>query len=155
MAVGRELIGVRRAVGVVASAVMAGGCFAYRPADLGGVRAGEAVRVELTPSGTQELTQQVGPRVETLDGRVIFPRDSSLVVAVRQITRSRGMEEFWTGDSVTVPVRGVSSLAVRRFDRNRTLLAVTGAVVGVLVMRRVIEEAGIFGGGPGRPPPGQ
>jgi hypothetical protein len=134
---------------------MAGGCFAYRPADLGGVRAGESVRVELTPVGTQEITQQVGPRVETLGGRVIFPRDSSLVVAVRQITRSRGMEEFWTGDSVTVPARAVSSLAVRRFDRNRTLLAVTGTVVGVLVMRRVIEEAGIFGSRPGRPPPGQ
>jgi hypothetical protein len=155
MFVARQLVGVRRALCVVTSAVMAGGCFAYRPADLGGVRPGEAVRLELTPTGAQELTQQVGPRVQSLDGRVVFPRDSSLVVAVRQLTRSRGMEEFWTGDSVTVPARGVSSLAVRRFDRNRTLLAVTGTVVGILVMRRVIEETGFFSSGPGRPPPGQ
>jgi hypothetical protein len=152
MIAGRQFVGIRRAVGVVASAVIACGCFAYRPADPSGLRTGEAVRVELTPSGAQELTQQVGPRVETLDGRVIVPRDSTLVVAVRQLTRSRGMEEFWTGDSVAVPVRGVSSLAVRRFDRNRTLLAVTGSVVGLFVVRRIVEEAGIFGSRPGRPP---
>jgi hypothetical protein len=148
-------VGVRSAVRGVALAVLAGGCFAYRPADPGGLRTGEAVRVELTPSGAQELTQQVGPRVESLDGRVIFPRDSTLVVAVRQLTRSRGTEEFWTGDSVTVPVRGVSSLLVRRLDRNRTLLAVGGTVIGMFVMRRVIEEAGIFGSRPGRPPGSQ
>lgn len=140
---------------VVALVVLASGCFAYRPADPTGLRTGEAVRVELTSSGAQELTQQVGPRVESMNGRVLGPRDSTLVLAVSQLTRSRGMEEFWTGDSVAVPVRGVSSLLVRRFDRNRTLLAVTGGAIGLFVMRRVIEEAGIFGSRANRPPGSQ
>src|SRR5688572_18364109 len=114
----RQFDGVRRAVGLAVSAVLAGGCFAYRPADPTGVHTGEAVRVELTPSGAQEITQQLGPRVESLDGRVVAPRDSALVLTVSQLTRWRGSEEFWTGDSVTVPVRALSSLSVRRFDRN-------------------------------------
>lgn len=152
---GRQFVGVRRAVGVAVTAVLAGGCFAYRPADPTGLRTGEAVRVELTPSGAQEITQQLGPRVESLDGRVVGPLDSALVLAVRQLTRSRGAEEFWTGDSVTVPVRAVSSLLVRRFDRNRTWLAVGGAAIGIFVMRRVIIEAGLFGGRVNRQPGSQ
>jgi hypothetical protein len=137
----------------VTAAVSACGCFAYRTAEPTALRAGEEVRVMLTPAGAAELTEQVGPRVETLDGRVIGPRDSALAVAVTQLTRGRGSDEFWTGDSVIVPVRGVSSLSVRQLDRKRTWLAVGGTAVAVIVMRSVIKEAGIFGSRP-TPAPG-
>jgi hypothetical protein len=134
---------------------LAGACFAYRPADPSGLRSGEAVHVELTPSGAEEITHQLGPRVASLDARVVGPRDSALVLAVRQLTRSRGMEEFWTGDSVSVPVRALSSVSVRRFDRNRTWLAVGASLVGIVVMRQAIIESGIFGGRANRQPGAQ
>jgi hypothetical protein len=135
------------------AAVSACGCFAYRAAEPTALHAGQDVRVTLTPAGAAELTKQVGPRVETLDGRVIGPRDSALAVAVTQLTRARGSDEFWTGDSVLVPVRGMSSLAVRQLDRKRTWLAVGGTAVAVIVMRAVIKEAGVFGSRPS-PAPG-
>jgi hypothetical protein len=139
----------------VASAVLAAGCFAYRAAEPAAVEPGQTVRVTLTPSGTQELTQQVGPRVESLDGRVIATRDSALAVSVTQLTRARAGEEFWPGDSVMVPVRGVSGVEVRRLDRKRSALAVGGTLAAIFVLRRVVREAGLFGGGAGRPPGGQ
>jgi hypothetical protein len=139
----------------VASAVLAASCFAYRAAEPGAVEPGQTVRVTLTPSGTQELTQQVGPRVESLDGRVIATRDSTLAVSVTQLTRARAGEEFWPGDSVMVPVRGVSGVEVRRLDRKRSALAVGGTLAAIFVLRRVVREAGLFGGGAGRPPGGQ
>lgn len=142
-----------RLVGIgVAAAIQATGCFAYRPLDAGGVRGGEVVRVAITPRGAEELTRQVGPRVESLGGRMLRPRDTTLVVAVSELTRARGTEEFWTGDSVSVPLSSVGALFVRRFDPTRTLLAVTGAAVGILLVRRAIDEAGLFGGSVGRQP---
>jgi hypothetical protein len=137
----------------VASALAAGGCFTYRAAEPGALQPGETIRVGLTPSGAQEITRQVGPRVASLDGRLIAARDSALAVSVTQLTRTRASEEFWPGDSVIVPVRGVESLLVRKLDRQRSALAVGGALVGMLVLRRVTQEAGLFGGG-ARPSPG-
>jgi hypothetical protein len=142
-------------VGVAASALVAGGCFAYRAAEPAAAQAGQIVRLTLTPAGSQELTRQVGPRVESLDGRVLAARDTALAVSVTQLTRARAGEEFWPGDSVVVPVRSVGSLQVRQLDRKRSALAVGGTVVAIFVMRRVVQEAGIFGGGPKPPPGGQ
>jgi hypothetical protein len=152
---GWTLVRVRRMLCVAASSTLAAGCYAYRPADLSGLRSGEAVHVELTPSGAEEITHQLGPRVASLDARVVGPRDSALVLAVRQLTRSRGTEEFWTGDSVTVPVRALSSVSVRRFDRTRTWLAVGASAIGIVVMRQAIIESGIFGGRVNRQPGAQ
>lgn len=142
-----------RAVVGVAAAIQAAGCFAYRPSDPSRVRIGEVVRVAVNHHGAQQLTQQVGPRVESLAGRVIHPRDTALVVSVREVTRSRGSEEFWTGESVSVPLSGVGGVSVRRFDRNRTLLTVTGAVIGIALLRRVIDDASLAGA-PVRQQPG-
>ena len=134
-------------VGVgVAAVVQTAGCFAYRPSEASAVRSGEVVRVAITSRGAEQLTEQVGPRVETLAGRVVRPRDTTLVVSVRELTRSRGAEEFWSGESVSVPFSGVDAVSVRRFDRNRTFLAVAGAAIGIVLLRGVIEEAGILGG---------
>ena len=133
-------------VGVcVATAIQIAGCFAYRPSDPTHLRMGELVRVDVTAQGAEQLTHQVGPRVESLAGRVIHPRDTALVVAVSEVTRLRGGEEFWTGDSVSVPFSSVGGVSVRRFDRNRTLLTVTGAVIGMFLLHRVIDEASISG----------
>ena len=106
---------------------------------------GEVVRLAVTARGAEQLAPQVGPRVESLSGRVIHPRDSALVVAVSEVTRSRGAEEFWTGDSIRVPLSGVGGVTVRRFDRSRTVLTVAGAVIGLVLARRLVEETGVFG----------
>ena len=148
-----HLARLARSACVAAAALTAAGCFVYRPAQPGGVEPGQVVRVALTPSGAEQVTTQVGPRVTTLDGRVIGARDSALAVAVSQLTRSPAGEEFWTGDSVVVPVRAVSSLAVRELDRKRSAWATGGLVVGLVVLRQVFIESGVFGSRP-TPSPG-
>jgi hypothetical protein len=142
-----------RSAWVAAAAITAAGCFVYRPAQPGGVEPGQVVRVSLTPSGAEQVTTQVGPRVTTLDGRVIGARDSTLAVAVTQLTRAPASEEFWTGDSVLVPVRGLSSVSVRELDRQRSVLATGGVLVALVVLRQVFIESGVFGSRP-TPSPG-
>ena len=145
----RRLLG---SVATAASALAASGCFAYRAAEPARVQPGEGVRVVLNAEGSQELTRQVGPRVTRLEGRVIGAPDSALALAVRQLMRTPASEEFWNGDSVFVPVRAVDAVSVRRLDRRRSALAVGGTLAAVYVLRRVIQEAGVFGSGQTRPP---
>jgi GAF domain-containing protein len=62
---------VARAASAATAAIAAAGCFAYRSAEPSSLRPGQVVRVALTPAGADDVTNQVGPRVTALDGRVI------------------------------------------------------------------------------------
>jgi hypothetical protein len=139
-------------VAIVASALPAGGCFVYRAAEPARVQPGEGVRIVLSSTGSQELTGQVGPRVTRLEGRVIGSRDTALALSVTQLVRTPASEEFWNGDSVVVPVRAVDALSVRRLDRRKSAIAVGGTLVALYFMRRLADEAGVFGSRQNRPP---
>jgi hypothetical protein len=52
-------------------------------------------------------------------------------------------------------VRIVDALSVRRLDRRKSAFAAGGTLVALLVMRRLADEAGVFGSGQSRPPPQQ
>ena len=139
-------------VAVAVSALPAGGCFVYRAAEPARLQPGEGVRIALTPAGSQELTGQVGPRVTQLEGRVIGSRDTSVALSVTQLLRGPTNEEFWNGDSVIVPVRAVNALSVRRLDRQKSVIVAGSTIVALYFMRRLAQEAGVFGTSQSRPP---
>jgi hypothetical protein len=127
------------------------GCYAYHAADVAAVRPSEVVHVVLSPEAAVALKPSIGPNALTLDARVIGLEAERLRLAVTQIERSVGPEEFLQGEPLDLPLSGASSISVRRFDRARTILAVVGILGSAIAAASFANEPTIAGmhGGPG------
>lgn len=119
------------------------GCYEYRSADVSGVRTGETVHLVLNRSGSAALAPAIGPSATSLDGRVLRDDAGELMLAVTQIDRSVGPEEFMRNESIVVPTRSAESITVRRLDRPRTLLAAGALLAGVFLAHVATEQAAV------------
>jgi hypothetical protein len=135
------------------------GCYAYVPAGERTAGEGEEVRVHLTPSGASDLAREIGPRMASVDGRIIqSSSDSGLTLSVSQLRSVRGEPSAWQGDApLVIPRSAIAALEHRRLARRRTVVASTAATValaaiGVLAVRGA-DRGGGTGGGPPPPPP--
>jgi hypothetical protein len=137
----------------VVSALLLCGCYTYRNAAVGDAALMSPVRVELTEEGSQEITNQVGPRGSMLEGVVTAKSDSALIFGVTALTRTNGVEETWHGEHVTVPTSAVSRMQLRRFSALNTGLFIAGLVTGGLLVKTVSDPGNVLGK-PGGPPPG-
>lgn len=126
-------------------------CYEYHAADVGAVRPSEVVHVVLSPEAAVALKPSIGPNALTLDARVIGLEAERLRLAVTQIERSVGPEEFLPGEPLDLPLSGMSSITVRRFDRARTILAIAGILGSAIAAASFANEPTIAGmrGGPG------
>jgi hypothetical protein len=134
-------------------------CYAFVPAAQGvSPKAGQQVRVKLSPAGTESLTQFLGPRVEYADGVISEMRpDGSFVVGVDQIRLLDGVDRFWSGISVvTFAPAQVAEVQIRTLDRSKTRIATIAAVVATLAIFAIaIGLGGAHGDDTGtiQPPP--
>jgi hypothetical protein len=119
-------------------------CYMYQPAPLTAVEPGRSVRVTLTPEGAAGLASTIGPGATTLDGRVLARTPADVTLALTQIQRGEGPEEFLQNDRLTLPWNGTSSVAVRSLDKPRTVLAAGGIAAVVIVGKIFGDQAGIF-----------
>lgn len=128
-------------------------CYTFQPI-AGAPAPTSTVQLRLTPDGTTQLTSQVGPDVQGMEGVLTAVRGDTLLVTVSTIeTRSRGTM-FMRGATVSVPINHVAELRVQRFDRKRTALAAvlgTATAVGIVIG---VTQGGSSGGNniPGGPP---
>jgi hypothetical protein len=131
-------------------------CYSYARAPAGARLGGGPVRVTLVgealpDSARGALAAQVGPSAAVLEGRAAAaPANGWLALAVTQVTRANGVDEFWRGERVRVPVGALARVEVRRFDRRRTAALVAGVAGGVLFARSLRGSGATFSGG-GRP----
>jgi hypothetical protein len=130
------------------------GCYKYSPLATTHPAVGARIAVDLTPVGMDTLARFVGPHVTAIEGRVIAATDSALLLAVSVVRKRNGEEDFWKGETVSIPPAAVSGLRQRRLATGRTLL-VAGAVaaVGATVGAAASSGGGGGGGGGGGPPP--
>ena len=135
-------------------------CYAYVPMAAGAhPRVDERVRVTLTPQGTMDLAQFLGPRVHIAEGTLArVADDGALVVGVDFVRLLDGVRQPWTGEGVVsfAPAH-IDVLSERVFQRRRTvvastLLAVALVASAVIALRTGGAEGGPGGGG-GPPPP--
>jgi len=131
------------------------GCYSYRNTAVSDVALMAPVRVELTEEGSQQITNQVGPRGTTLEGVLTSKSESSLVFGLAALTRANGVEETWHGERVTVPRSSVSRFQLRKFSALNTGLFIAGLVAGGYLVKTVSDDGNVIrspGGGTG---PGQ
>ena len=123
--------------------VAGAGCYEYNTTSVERVQPGETVHVVLSPSGSTALASAIGPNATTLDGRILRQDPSELTLAVTQIERSVGPEEFMRDEAIAVPTQHAASITVRRLDRPRTFLTVGALVASVFLAHVVTQQAGV------------
>lgn len=119
-------------------------CYEYHSASASAVHPGETVHVVLSPEASSSLASSIGPNATALDGRVVAADAGALRLALTQIARSVGPEEFLKDQLIDVPAGGAPSVTVRSFDRMRTVLALGGLLAGAIAAAVVTNEAGII-----------
>jgi hypothetical protein len=154
----QRLISVGALAAAAAIALLASACYSYVPHAAPLALHGEEVRVHLSPAGAADLAREIGPRMASIDARIIeVGPDSSLTLAVSQVRSMRGEPVAWQGDApLVVPRSAIASMERRQLARGRTVVASTGAAaalaaIGVFAVRRGGKGSGT--GGPPPPPP--
>lgn len=132
---------------VVASA-SAAACYDYSASADPVARPASELRFTLTDLGSAELASQIGPRVESVDGRVHRATADTVVLAVTHTVARDGRETDWRGEPVTIATRQVATVRARRLSPTRTAIAAAvgvGAAVGVLLASRGSSSSGGIG----------
>jgi hypothetical protein len=131
---------------VVVCVVLIGGCYTYRPLSTPQPLAGTRVSAALTDDGARELSGQVGPEVEHVEGEVLAVDSIGVHMAVRQVETIRGIQFDWRGEQVTVPSSAVSGWQQRRLSVGGT--GFLGGLVagGLYAMYRLIGGPGLVSG---------
>lgn len=143
-------------VGVLAAALALTGCYRFTPVDGGVPGTDTDVRLDLTDEGSVRLAPLIGPRIAAIDGRVLEPNDSALVVAVHAVVTQAGRGMTWSQERLSVPRGAVASVRTRTLDRRRSWIAFGLGVAGAIALGEMFGLTTGFdgllgaGGGGGR-----
>jgi hypothetical protein len=126
-------------------AMLAGtGCYEYHATSVSSVKPGQSVHLVLNQEGAASLTSSIGPNAASLDGKIIRTSPNEVVLAVTQIVRTAGPEEFMKDEPLSIPATGATSVTVRSLDKPRTVLAIGAILTGVILGNIIANQAGIF-----------
>jgi hypothetical protein len=139
-----------RVLRIAVLAVALSGCYTYGPMTNGAPELGKPMRVTLTLTGGDSLARWLGPNVATVDGRLVLATESAYELGVTSIVMHSGMEQYWKGETVTIPKSLISSVQARKFS-----WAKTGVLAGVVVVTVLaLQQSGAIGGSQSHGSPG-
>jgi hypothetical protein len=125
------------------------GCYTYRPLASPEPVAGTRVSAELTQEGSQDLSGQIGPEVEHVEGDVLRVDSAGIQLSVLQVEGFRGIESDWNGEPVLIPRTAVAGWQQRRLSVGGTGFVGGLVLGGMYAMYRLLGGPGIFEGGRG------
>ena len=129
---------------LVAVVAFSAACYQYHDASPTAVRPDETVHVVLSSDASTSLAATIGPNATSIDGRVMAVDSNRMRLAVTQIARAVGPEEFLQSEPIDVPTHGALAVSVRSVDRVRTFLAAFGGVLaGVLAAHTLTSTPGV------------
>jgi hypothetical protein len=104
-------------------------CQAYTTVPLSPSLQGKDVRVSLTPTGTGDLASTLGASASSVEGRFVSSSDSGVVVSMKSLMRTNGIEDNWNGEGVRIPAGDIASIETSHISAARSAI-VTGVIVG-------------------------
>ena len=130
--------------------ILLNGCYTYRPLSTPQPSPGTRVSAELTDDGARELSGQLGPQVEHVEGDVLAVDSNGVQLAVRQVETNRGNQVDWKGEKVIIPRAAVSGWQQHQLSVGGTGF-MGGVVIGALygMYQLLGGEGGIEGTGSG------
>ncbi len=135
----RALRFVTAALAVLSTA----GCYEYHNGRVADLRPNAIVHVVLSAEATTSLASVIGPNATAVDGQLVSIDTSMMRLAVTQIARALGPEEFVHDEPLDVPIKGALSISTRSFDKARTALAVGSLLAMVLGAHFATSQTGI------------
>jgi len=130
-------------------ALVLSGCYTYGDVASPKPELGKPMRVALTLTGGDSLARWLGPNVATIDGRLVQDSPTAYEIGVNSVVMHSGMEQYWKGETVTIPKGLIASIQERKFS-----WAKTGLLAGVVIATAVaLQQSGTIGGSQSHPPP--
>jgi len=135
---------------IFSAALSLSACYTYRPLASPEPTAGTRVSAQLTGTGSQELTAQIGPDVLHVEGTVLQADSTGYDMEVREIESYRGIRSDWNGEQVRLPRLAVAGIQERRLSPGGTGIMGGVLVAGLYAIYRVLGGPGLFEGNPGQ-----
>ena len=136
------------------AALLLCGCYVNAPLETSPAP-GQRVHVALTDQGSVDLAQYLGRNVASVDGRLLPGPDSSLLLAVSQVSTRAGQDEFWKGEPVTLPRHSIATVEHRKLSIWRSGLIASALVAGVVLIAGTSMNGNSGGTNTNPPPSGQ
>ena len=127
------------------------GCYRFTPIEGPAPERGQDIRLVLSDEGSVRMAPMIGPRIDAIDGRVLEPGDTAIVLAVQAVVARGGRSMNWSQERLAIPRAAVASIGTRTLDRKRTWIVAGLSVLGVLALGDVFGLGtgfdGLLGGG--------
>jgi hypothetical protein len=134
---------IRGLVIAVAAMLAGSGCYEYHDGKLSDLRPNATVHVVLSAEATTSLASVIGPNATAVDGQVVSIDTTTMRLAVTQIARAIGPEEFVHDEPLDVPIKGALSISTRSFDKARTVLALGSLLAVVFGAHVATSQTGV------------
>lgn len=116
-------------------------CYVTTPvATAPGPVVGTTLHVQLTDDGSLKLAKYLGPRIQFVNGRLLALDDTSLALAVSDVTSSDGLPHDWQGENVFLPRSDIATVEQKKVSWWRSGLLAGG-------LAALIGSVGIVVGG--------
>jgi len=148
------LIPMRRSA-VAALLLFTTACQAYTSVQLSPSLAGKDVRVSLSPMGAGDLASTLGSPADYVEGHLVSATDSVLVLQMKALVRTNGIEDNWNGEAVRIPASDIDHIETMRISPTRSAILTAAIVGGMYFISRSFlkgESQGSAGTGGSRPP---
>jgi hypothetical protein len=116
------------------------GCYHYVPVSPEAVASDEEVRVRITSSAAERLTDELGMYSTEIDGRLSSRGPDSLTVAVPIERKYRGIALDSTLQSLTLGRSEVVDVRRSELSRGRTILTSAGILAGFALLVHTVVQ---------------
>ena len=146
----------RRLVGVlIAGSFLCSGCSTYTSVAPALTPKSGTVRLSMNDAGRTEALPRLGGQVTSVEGEVRSISDSSVTIAVTEVSRASADAESYHGEAVTIPSRYIGSIEKKRVQIARSLLVAGAFVAGAIWVAAQGHGNATLGPAPGPPIGGQ
>ena len=120
----------RRLVGVIISgSFLCSACSTYISVAPALAPTSGTVRLSMNDAGRTEALPRLGGQVTSVEGEVRSISDSTVTIAVSEVSRASSDAESYHGEAVTIPSRYIGAIERKRLQVARSLL-IAGAFIG-------------------------
>jgi hypothetical protein len=119
----------RLAAVIIASDLLCGACFSYTSFSGALGPTSGTVRLSTNDSGRSETLGRLGAKVTMVEGEVRSISDSTVTIAVSEVSRVASDVETYHGEAVTIPSRYIGAIERKHVRFARSLL-LAGAILG-------------------------
>jgi hypothetical protein len=131
-------------------------CHVYVPTASVAPEPGVSYKFVITDRGRVGFSDQLGPGVTAIEGRLVNQNSDAYVVSVATVETMDSAPSHRTGEQLTVNKGFVSAIRERQLSKGRTALAIgiaAGAIAAFFVTRALVGGGTDQGPGEPLPPP--